>query len=121
LINKSENYVVTIKLILAGDENLTPNQNIEIFSDQISKNYTTVHFNFLMRGLWDLCAHTPNQLIQPATHHHRGMLKEHLYKILACPCNRRKQFKRQRDQNVPITTYGTTATSVERNLVNDPY
>jgi hypothetical protein len=36
-------------------------------------------------------------LIQPATQHHRGMLKEHLYKILACPCNRRKQFKRQRD------------------------
>jgi hypothetical protein len=27
-----KNYVVTIELILAGDENLTPNQNIEIFS-----------------------------------------------------------------------------------------
>ena len=27
-----ENCIVTIELILAGDENLTPNQNIEIFS-----------------------------------------------------------------------------------------
>ena len=27
-----KNYVVTIELILAGDANLTPNQNIEIFS-----------------------------------------------------------------------------------------
>ena len=32
LFNKLKNYVVTIELILAGDENLTPNQNIEIFS-----------------------------------------------------------------------------------------
>jgi hypothetical protein len=32
LFNKLENYIVTIELILAGDENLTPNQNIEIFS-----------------------------------------------------------------------------------------
>jgi hypothetical protein len=32
LFNKLENYVVTIELILAGDENLTPNQNIEIIS-----------------------------------------------------------------------------------------
>jgi hypothetical protein len=96
LINKSENYVVTIKLILAGDENLTTNQNIEIFSDQISKNYTIALFNFLMRGsLENMCPYS--QLKQPATQHHRGMLKEHLYKILTCPCNRRKQFKRQRD------------------------
>ena len=49
LYNKLKNYIVTIELILAGDENLTPNQNIEIFSDQISKNYTTVQFNFLLR------------------------------------------------------------------------
>jgi hypothetical protein len=33
LFNKLEDYVVTIELILTGDENLTPNQNIEIFSD----------------------------------------------------------------------------------------
>jgi hypothetical protein len=32
LFNKLKNYVVTIELILAGDENLTPIQNIEIFS-----------------------------------------------------------------------------------------
>jgi hypothetical protein len=32
LLNKLKNYVVTIELILAGDENLTPNQNTEIFS-----------------------------------------------------------------------------------------
>ena len=32
LFNKLKNYVVTIELILAGDENLTPNQSIEIFS-----------------------------------------------------------------------------------------
>ena len=32
LFNRLENYVVTIELILAGDENLTPNQNIEIIS-----------------------------------------------------------------------------------------
>jgi hypothetical protein len=31
LFNKLKNYVVTIELILAGDENLTPNQNIDIF------------------------------------------------------------------------------------------
>ena len=60
LLNKLKNYVITIELILAGNENLTPNQNIEIFSDQISKNYTNVHFNFLMRGLWKICAHTLN-------------------------------------------------------------
>jgi hypothetical protein len=30
LLNKLKNYVVTIELILAGDENLTPNQNIEM-------------------------------------------------------------------------------------------
>ena len=41
--------------------------------------------------------------------------------ILTCPCNQRKQFKRQRDLSVLITTYGTTATSVERNVVNDTY
>ena len=32
LLNKLKNYVFTIELILAVDENLTPNQNIEIFS-----------------------------------------------------------------------------------------
>jgi hypothetical protein len=32
IIAIAKNYVVTIELILAGDENLTPNQNIEIFS-----------------------------------------------------------------------------------------
>jgi hypothetical protein len=31
LFNKLENYVVTTELILAGDENMTPHQNIEIF------------------------------------------------------------------------------------------
>jgi hypothetical protein len=36
--NKLKNYVVTIELILAGDENLTPNQNIEIFSAVIKLN-----------------------------------------------------------------------------------
>jgi hypothetical protein len=30
LFDKLENYTVTIELILAGDENLPPNQNIEI-------------------------------------------------------------------------------------------
>jgi hypothetical protein len=29
LLNKLKNYVITIELILAGDENLIPNQNIE--------------------------------------------------------------------------------------------
>ena len=32
LLNKLKNYVITIELILAGNENLTPNQNIGIFS-----------------------------------------------------------------------------------------
>ena len=96
MIKKSDNYVVTIKLILAGDENLTPNQNIEIFSDQISKKLYQRPFQLFNAGsLGNMCPYS--QLIQPATQHHRCMLKEHLYKILACPCNRRKQFKRQRD------------------------
>ena len=30
LFNKLKNYIVTIELILAGDENLTPNQNISV-------------------------------------------------------------------------------------------
>ena len=32
LFNKFDNYIVTIELILAGDENLTPKQNIENLS-----------------------------------------------------------------------------------------
>jgi hypothetical protein len=32
LLNKLKDYVVTIELIFSVDENLTPNQNIEIFS-----------------------------------------------------------------------------------------
>ena len=45
LLNKLKNYVVTIELILAGDENLTPNQNIEIFSAVYSIIRSTHHFN----------------------------------------------------------------------------
>ena len=45
LFNKLKNYVVTIELILAGDENLTPNQNIEIFSVVYSFIRSTQHFN----------------------------------------------------------------------------
>ena len=91
MINKSENYVVTIKLILAGDGNLTPNQNIEIFSDQISKNYTTVHFNFLLRVFGK---YVPILSINTASY---TAPQRHAKRALACPCNRRKQFKRQRD------------------------
>ena len=40
-----KNYVVTIELILAGDENLTPNQNIEIFSAVYSFIRSTQRFN----------------------------------------------------------------------------
>jgi hypothetical protein len=36
---------VTIELILAGDENLTPNQNIEIFSAVYSFIRSTQRFN----------------------------------------------------------------------------
>jgi hypothetical protein len=43
--NKLKNYVVTIELILAGDENLTPNQNIEIFSAVYSFIRSTQRFN----------------------------------------------------------------------------
>jgi hypothetical protein len=43
--NKLKNYVVTIELILAGDENLTPNQNIEIFSVVYSFIRSTQRFN----------------------------------------------------------------------------
>jgi hypothetical protein len=45
LFNKLENYIVTIELILAGDENLTPNQNIEIFSAVYSFIRSTQSFN----------------------------------------------------------------------------
>jgi hypothetical protein len=45
LLNKLKNYVVTIELILAGDENLTPNQNIEIFSAVYSFIRSTQCFN----------------------------------------------------------------------------
>jgi len=38
-------YLVTIELILAGDENLTPNQNIEIFSAVYSFIRSTQRFN----------------------------------------------------------------------------
>ena len=43
--NKLKNYVVTIELILAGDENLIPNQNIEIFSAVYSFIRSTQRFN----------------------------------------------------------------------------
>ena len=43
LFNKLENYMVTIELMLAGDENLTPNQNIEIFSAVYSFIRSTQH------------------------------------------------------------------------------
>jgi hypothetical protein len=43
--NKLKNYVVTIELILAGDENLTPNQNIEIFSAVYSFIRSTHRFS----------------------------------------------------------------------------
>jgi hypothetical protein len=45
LFNKLENYVLTIELILAGDKNLTPNQNIEIFSVVYSFISSTQLFN----------------------------------------------------------------------------
>ena len=45
LFNKLENYVITIELILAGNENLTPNQNIEIFSAVYSFIRSTQRFN----------------------------------------------------------------------------
>ena len=44
LFNKLENYIVTIELILAGDDNLTPNQNIEIFSAVYSFIRSTKRF-----------------------------------------------------------------------------
>jgi hypothetical protein len=54
LFNKIKNYVITIELILAGDENLTPNQNIEIFSAVYSfirstndDNYTNKLYNMI--------------------------------------------------------------------------
>jgi hypothetical protein len=37
-------YIVTIELILVGDENLTPNQNIEIFSAVYSFIRSTQRF-----------------------------------------------------------------------------
>jgi hypothetical protein len=45
LFDKLENYIVTIELILAGDENLPPNQNIEIFSAVYSFIRSTQRFN----------------------------------------------------------------------------
>jgi len=45
LFNKLENYIVTIEFILAGDENVTPNQNIEIFSAVYSFIRSTQCFN----------------------------------------------------------------------------
>ena len=45
LFNKLENYVATIELILAGDENLTPNKNIEIFSAVYSFIRSTQRFH----------------------------------------------------------------------------
>jgi hypothetical protein len=45
LLNKLKNYLVTVELILAGDENLTPNQNIEIFSAVYSFIRSTQRFN----------------------------------------------------------------------------
>ena len=45
LFNKLEYYVVTIELILAGNENLTPNQNIEILSAVYSFIRSTQRFN----------------------------------------------------------------------------
>ena len=45
LFNKLKNYIVTIELILAGDENLTTNQNIEIFSAVYSFIRSTHRFN----------------------------------------------------------------------------
>jgi len=65
--------------------------------DGLSLCMATVNFNFL-RDLWEICAQCPpSELLQPGTQHHRVMLKEHLYKILTCPCNQRQQFKRQRE------------------------
>ena len=43
LFNKLKNYIVTIEL--AGDENLTPNQNIEIFSAVYSFIRSTQRFS----------------------------------------------------------------------------
>jgi hypothetical protein len=45
LFDKLENYTVTIELILAGDENLPLNQNIEIFSAVYSFIRSTQRFN----------------------------------------------------------------------------
>jgi hypothetical protein len=45
LFDKLKDYIVTIELILAGDENLTPNQNIEIFSAVYSFIRSTQSFN----------------------------------------------------------------------------
>jgi hypothetical protein len=43
--NKLKNYVATIELILAGDENVTPNHNIEICSAVYSFIKSSQHFN----------------------------------------------------------------------------
>jgi hypothetical protein len=45
LYNKLKNYIVTIELILAGDENLTPKQYIDIFSVVYSFIRSTHRFN----------------------------------------------------------------------------
>jgi hypothetical protein len=51
-------------------------------------------FQFFNAGsLGNMCPYS--ELTQPGTQQHRSMQKEHLYKILECPCNQRKQFKRQ--------------------------
>jgi hypothetical protein len=42
LFDKLKDYIVTIELILAGDENLTPNQSIEMFSAVYSFNMRQV-------------------------------------------------------------------------------
>jgi hypothetical protein len=44
-LNKLENYVATIELILAGDENFTPNNTIEIFSAVYNFIRSSQHFN----------------------------------------------------------------------------
>ena len=45
LLNKLKNYVITIELILAGNENLPPNQNIGIFSAVYSFIRSTYRFH----------------------------------------------------------------------------
>jgi hypothetical protein len=45
LCSKLENDVLTIELILAGDDNLTPEQNIDIFSAVYFIIRRTQHFN----------------------------------------------------------------------------